>query len=375
LYIDSTEEELQKLLLQFSRYYNVIPCRSGPSALDLIQKEKPVAVIMDIFLSDCDSFKLLSDIKRLPSPPPVLILSNFADPLMIVRALKTGAWDFMSKPYSFPLLRRRIELMIQESRPKTSVMPLLPETQVLIGSSDIIKRIKEEIQAYASSIMPVLILGESGTGKELVAQALHNRSSRSKGPFEIRNIASIPETLVSSELFGCIEGAYTGARTQKGCFVLANGGSLFLDEIGDAPMAIQASILRVLEDGIVRPLGSSKTQKVDCRLISATNQNLESLILQGRFREDLRYRLEGLIIEVPPLRDRPEDIPELVTHFLRTNQDTFRGSFRTQEISEDALEELMIHPWPGNIRQLRNCIVRAQLLAGEKRITQEYLRI
>jgi transcriptional regulator with PAS, ATPase and Fis domain len=241
------------------------------------------------------------------------------------------------------------------------------------------RQLREEIAAYAASSLPVLLLGESGTGKDLAARAIHAASPRACFPYVVRNIASIPETLVATELFGCTAGAYTDAREQKGCFLLANQGSLFLDEIGDAPRAIQISILRVLEDGLVRPLGSGDVYQTDCRLISATNQDLDKLIAQGRFREDLRYRIEGLTIRIPALRSRREDIPELVSCFLNAPDEDFSRAFPgkpllSREISEEALDLLMNQSWPGNVRQLRTCVYRARLLAGRGIIQPRHIR-
>ncbi|MDR1430268.1 MAG: sigma-54 dependent transcriptional regulator [Spirochaetaceae bacterium] len=367
LCIDDMREELQNLSLQFQDHFKVIPCSRRAEALPLIQKEHPQAVILDIHLNGEDGFDILDDIQRLPSPPPVLMLSAYADPIMVVRALQNGARDFVAKPYSFALLRRRVDMMIQDERRSKTARKAPGHAEggaapVLAGSSQAMRRLREEISSYATSAMPVLLLGESGTGKDLAARAIHAASPRASGPYVVRNIASIPETLVASELFGCTAGAYTDAREQKGCFVLSDKGSLFLDEIGDAPRAIQASILRVIEDGLVRPLGSGEVYQTDCRLISATNQNLEKLIAEGRFREDLLYRIEGLTIKIPSLRSHSEDIPELVSCFLKLPHED-APVFLSREISEEALALLMEHSWPGNIRQLKNCVHRAQLLA------------
>ncbi|MDR0388566.1 MAG: sigma 54-interacting transcriptional regulator, partial [Spirochaetaceae bacterium] len=317
------KEELQTLSLHFQDRFKVLSCSTRKDALSLIRKENPLAVILDIHLNGEDGFDILKDIRRLPAPPPVLMLSAYADPIMVVRALHNGAKDFVAKPYSFALLRRRIEMMIQDERQVSAnsaaeAREAAAEIPGLVGSSASMRLLRDEITSFAASSMPVLLLGESGTGKDLAARAIHAASPRAKGPYVVRNIASIPETLVASELFGCTAGAYTDAREQKGCFVLADQGSLFLDEIGDAPKAIQASMLRVLEDGLVRPLGSGEVHQTDCRLISATNQDLDKLIAEKRFREDLRYRIEGLTIRIPSLRSRLEDIPELVSCFLNT---------------------------------------------------------
>ncbi|MDR1211363.1 MAG: sigma-54 dependent transcriptional regulator [Spirochaetaceae bacterium] len=377
LCIDDIREELQNLSLQFQDHFRVLSCSGREEALLLIQKEHPQVVILDIHLNGEDGFDILTDIQSLPAPPPVLMLSAYADPIMVVRALQNGARDFVAKPYSFALLRRRVDIIIQDER-RSRAAPKPPENTgsagapVLAGSSPLMRRLREEIASYAISSMPVLLLGESGTGKDLAARAIHAASRRVRGPYVVRNIASIPETLVASELFGCTAGAYTDAREQKGCFVLADKGSLFIDEIGDAPRAIQASILRVIEDGAVRPLGSGEVFQTDCRLISATNQDLSRLIAEGRFREDLLYRIEGLTIRIPSLRSHPEDIPELVSCFLNV---PYEDALLSREISEEALGLLMRQSWPGNIRQLRNCVYRAQLLAQDGVIQSKHIRL
>jgi DNA-binding NtrC family response regulator len=227
------------------------------------------------------------------------------------------------------------------------------------------KRVREEILAYAKSDLPVLIQGESGTGKDLVAREIHRASFRSGGPFEVRNIAATPDGLVASELFGCEAGAYTDAKPHRGIFEQANGGTLFLDEIGDASASIQAALLRVVEDEKVQRLGGNRSYPLNCRLIFATNRNLDELIAQKKFRQDLKYRVETLSIKIPPLRERQDDIAELAAHFLSP----------PAEISDDALEFLIHYPWPGNVRQLKACIQRAILLSQGSRIERAHIRL
>jgi DNA-binding NtrC family response regulator len=373
LCVDDMEDELQNLVLYFRNRYRVFKCSKGEDALPIIKQEKPALVILDIRMPGKDGFELLKEINALPSPPAVLMLSAYSDPLMVVRALQNGADDFVAKPYSSSLLCRRVEAIIKEKWKRSSAPKHHgAELPSLIGSSETMKKLRTEINAYAVSDLPVLILGESGTGKDLAARALHAASSRAGGAYVVRNIASISETLVAAELFGSKPGAYTDAVEQQGCFVLANGGTLFLDEIGDAPLAVQISMLRVLEDGQVRPLGSGKFYQTDCRLISATNQDLDWLIAKGRFREDLRYRIDGVTIDIPPLRSHAEDIPELASFFLNSHAGPELPF--SPSISEESLALLMDYTWPGNIRQLRNCIVRARLLACGKTIEPEHIR-
>jgi DNA-binding NtrC family response regulator len=229
--------------------------------------------------------------------------------------------------------------------------------------------VRSLIASYARSDVPVLILGESGTGKDVAARCLHLSSRRALGPYEIRNVAAVPETLVDSELFGSEEGAYTGARKREGCFEAAHGGTLFLDEIGDAGAALQASLLRVVEDGVIRRLGGNRAKRVDCRLVFATNRNLEQKNHEKPFRPDLFYRISTLSLELPALRDRREDIPELAAAFLkaRSGVETYLAS---------AVLDLMISsPWPGNVRQLKSSIERALVLSAGAALEPEHFRL
>jgi transcriptional regulator with PAS, ATPase and Fis domain len=228
--------------------------------------------------------------------------------------------------------------------------------------------VREQIIGYARSDVPVLVLGESGTGKDVVARCLHLSSRRALGPYEIRNVAAVPETLVDSELFGSEEGAYTGARKREGCFEAAHGGTLFLDEIGDAGAALQASLLRVVEDGVIRRLGGNRSKRVDCRLIFATNRNLELKHHEKPFRSDLFYRISTLSLELPALRDRREDIPELANSFLQAHSGVEKS------LSPKILDLMVSAPWPGNVRQLKSSIERALVLAADAPLGPEHFR-
>ncbi|MDL2229141.1 sigma-54 dependent transcriptional regulator [Treponema sp. OttesenSCG-928-L16] len=372
VYVDDVEEDIQALTYHLESDYRVISCSKGPEALSLIKREHPAALVLGLTIPEHNGFKLLSELKRLPFHLPVLILSKYTDPLLVVRALKEGASDFIAKPCHFSLLRHRLKLLIDrlEAAPNKTALTEAAEPQI-IGSSKLMCSVREEIQACARSSLPVIIRGESGTGKELAALLIHRLSSRRSGPFEVRNMAAIPESLVVSELFGCEEGAFTDARSRPGCFEAAHGGTLFLDEIGDASLAVQTAMLRVVENGMVRPLGSGKFRHVDCRLISATNKDFESLLEQGIFRLDLRYRIEGLTLRMPPLREHKEDIPELVTYFLRQGTGEDRGP---EEMDSGVLEMLEEYPWPGNIRQLKLCLERAQVYARGKMVRSEHIQ-
>lgn len=365
LCIDDAEEQLQALTLQLIDTYHVIPCQKPFHAITNITKHKPDAVILDLQMPKINGFQVLEEINRLPNPPPVLIISGHTDPLFVVRSLHLGAQDFLSKPYTSTMLRHRLTKIIQRSLASKTTNKPIPQEPLLIGESPAIQTLKVEIQTFANSDLPILIYGESGTGKDLVAKLIHELSIRNKGPFIVRNIGAIPPTLIESELFGCDEGAFTDAKAHKGCFELANGGTLFLDEIAEASHSAQASLLRVIEDGCIQHLGGHTIHEVSFRLISATNKNLDQLISEKQFRSDLKYRLEGITLHIPPLRDRKTDIPALTNHFLAPHQ---------INITQDALSKLYDYDWPGNIRQLRMCLERARILAGSSSIQPEHIR-
>jgi DNA-binding NtrC family response regulator len=361
LYVDDKVDELQALKCQLADRYRVITCSNGASAASVARREHPAAVVVDIEMPGYDGFRVLADLRALPDPPPVLMLSGYNEPLFVVRALREGAADFVSKPYYHTMVRRRLDALIEARSVKVHA------ASALVGSSPAMTAVRNEIASYATCDLPVFIVGESGTGKDLAAKELHRASARSAGPFEVRNIGAMPESLVESELFGCEAGAFTDARPRQGCFEEANGGTLFLDEIGDAGSGAQAALLRIVEDGMVRRLRGSRSRRIDCRLVCATNKDLDTLILERRFRDDLRYRLDVLSLKMPALRDRREDIPELVDHFLSSLS-------LGPAIADEALQMLLNFDWPGNVRQLKSCLDRARLLARGERIEPAHLR-
>lgn len=364
LCIDDAEEQLQTLTMQLIDSYHVMTCKKPLNALPIILKHRPDAIILDLQMPSISGFSILSEIKSMANPPPVLMLSGHTDPLFVVRALHLGARDFLSKPYTSAMLRHRLTKIIQSSLSEKHQTDQDHQNPVLIGNSGAIQKLKIEIQVFSNADLPIVILGESGTGKDLVAQAIHQASFRCKGPYIVRNIGAIPVSLIESELFGCDEGAFTDAKHRQGCFELANGGTLFLDEIAEASLSVQTALLRVIEDGFVQHLGSNSIHQVSFRLITATHKNLEELIANSQFRADLKYRLEGITLHIPPLRDRKEDIPILVQHFL---------PLPTTEISQEAMDKLLDYDWPGNVRQLRMCMERAKILATKGRIESKHI--
>ncbi len=383
LYVDDQEEELQALRFQLAERYRVIPCADGSLAADIVAKEQPSAVILDLEMPGYDGFKVLSDIRALGEHPPVLMLSGHSDPHFVTKAINSGAAWYMSKPYHHSMVRMQLDRIIAKASASAASFAVAeaavpsaridPQPDALIGSSAVMEAVRAEIVAYAPSRFPVLIVGESGTGKDLVARSIHYGSARSAGPFEVRNIAAFPESLTESELFGSDAGAFTGAKQRKGCFEEADGGTLFLDEIGEARATAQAALLRVVEDGLVRRLGGTRARRIDCRLVCATNRTVEALVADRSFRSDLLYRLDILRISMPPLREHREDIPELVDYFLAERETPQWAPVRGR-VPPATLGRLVSYDWPGNVRQLKACMERAQAFSKGGPIQPEHLR-
>lgn len=289
---------------------------------------------------------------------PVLLISGFGTLETALEAVRAGAFDYISKPFNIAEIKRIVARALERPRAETAVdakPPALP-TGRIIGHSAPMLEVFKQVAYAADATAPVLIVGESGVGKELVARAVHEHSARSQGPFVAVNCGALTDTLLESELFGHVRGSFTGAVSDhKGVFEQAGSGSVLLDEIGDTTPALQVRLLRVLEEGEVRPVGSTKTFKVRARVMAATNAPLEQAVAEGRFRQDLYYRLSVINIRVPPLRDRRADIPLLIARFL---EDAGERLGQRKTLSADALEHLLRHTWPGNVRELRNTIER-----------------
>lgn len=335
---------------------------SGEAAEKWLKNNRTDIVITDLKMDGMDGLELLKRIKKSHPEVEVIIMTAFATQKTAVDALKEGAFDYLIKPFEMDelVLRiRRIEQqkkILEENRQLKSQPPRQIYFEKLIGRSEKMKTVYQLIQKAAESDSTVLILGESGTGKELVAETIHLTSNRRNKPFIAINCAALPENLLESELFGYEKGAFTGATQRKiGKFELAKDGTIFLDEIGDMSLTIQAKILRVLQNKELFRLGGNERIEVNTRLIAATNQNLEEMVNERKFREDLYYRLNVFPIVLPPLRERKEDIPELVNHFLKKSN--------VVGIDRNALKRLMEYDWPGNVRELQNVIERASILA------------
>jgi DNA-binding NtrC family response regulator len=354
---DGIAESLQKLCAK------VVPVYTGQQAIDTLGKEKIDIVITDLRLdSDIDGLAILEQAKKNNPLTEVILITAYATIDTCKQAIKQGAYDYLVKPIDIDQLRSLIEQVIrkisnaaQQKAKTTKTGKAQFEFEGVRSKNPKMQTVFEVLRRVSPTDISILIEGESGTGKELLARAIHNNSKRADKPFMPVNCAGLTETLLESELFGHTKGAFTGAAAdRKGLFEIADKGTLFLDEIGDMPLNMQAKLLRVLEDGVVVPVGSNKQIKVDVRIISATNHDLTKLIEKKRFRQDLYFRIKGVSVTLLPLRERPEDIPVLIEHFAKIAAAEI--GVEITGMSEAALAILMSYDWPGNIRQLRNCI-------------------
>ena len=340
---------------------------SGKDALDILTMEPVDCLILDLEMPVMDGFDVLRRIKKDNFHVPVIVYTGTGNYQRCVQAIKLGAYSFIDKAESMERVAHEVSNAIERGRLEAEVQSLRREVagdRALVGSSSAMRALEEQIARVAPIPSPVLIAGESGTGKDLVARELHRRSPRAHGPFVAVNCASLPETLIESELFGHERGAFTGAsRTHRGAFEQASGGTLFLDEIGEMPASAQAKLLRVLEQGEVMRLGAERNVKIDTRVVAATHRDLEADVAAGRFRQDLLYRLNVHIVRVPPLRERPSDVPELANHFLSAISSRF--GVKRKRFDPAALDVLMHYDWSrNNVRELRNIIER-MVIAGD----------
>jgi len=351
--------------------YESITASSGEEAIKKVKETPPDVVLLDVWLPGMDGIETLQQMKASHPHIPVIIISGHANIEVAVKATKMGAYDLLEKPLSIEKVLLAVDRALEKRGLELENMMLrenLLKKCRMIGDSAKIKQLKEQIKMAAQSNSRVMILGESGAGKELVAQLLHETSSRAGGPFIEVNCAAIPQELIESELFGHEKGSFTGAfERKKGKFELADNGTLFLEEIGDMSLQTQAKVLRVLETQEFQRVGGSKNIKVDVRIISATNKDLAEEVKKGSFREDLYFRLNVIPIKVPSLRERLDDIPALVDNFL----DFFATEYGQQkkEITEDAVSMLKKHSWPGNIRELKNVLERLVIMTTSRTIT------
>ncbi|KPJ58292.1 MAG: hypothetical protein AMJ42_03565 [Deltaproteobacteria bacterium DG_8] len=382
LFIDDNLDVRRYVTGILSKEYEVITAEDGLKSLEKLKEYIPDLIISDIMMPRMDGYQFCKSVKSNPELRhiPLIFLTAKADTELKIEGLEEGADDYIVKPFnSQELLARvksmlRIQKLIRENIVKekkiAELIDVLDEKHQyhnLIGKSLPMQEIYRLLEKIKNKESPVLISGETGTGKELVAHAIQKNSKRKDHPFIILNCTAISKSLLESELFGHIKGAFTGAvADKKGIFELADGGTLFLDEIAEMSLSIQVELLRVLEEGTFRPVGGSEEKKVSVRIIAATNKNLKKLIDQGRFREDLFYRINVINIHLPPLRERKEDIPLLVEHFIKESNGKKR-------ISEKALNQLMKYSYPGNVRELRNIIERALMLCESNLINYKDL--
>jgi len=344
--------------------YRVTALGSGADALRLVTDEPPDLTFLDIWMERMDGLETLAEIKRLRPETIVVMISGHGTIETAVKATKLGAYDFIEKPLSLEKTLLTVTRALEHARlarENAALRESLAEHTAIIGESEAVRRLREQIATAAPTTGRVLIRGENGSGKELVARAVHARSARREQPFVEVNCAAIPDELIESELFGHEKGAFTGALARRrGKFELADHGTLFLDEIGDMSLKTQTKVLRALEEQAFERVGGKDTLRVDVRVIAASNRDLETLIREGRFREDLYYRLNVIPIEVPALRDRKDDIPLLVDHFVAL----FCGENgkRPKTVSGEALGYFVAYDWPGNVRELRNMVERLVIM-------------
>jgi DNA-binding NtrC family response regulator len=349
--------------------YAVELAHDGPAALARVGQCQFDLIISDLMMPRMKGTELIRQLRENHTEVPVLVITAFGTIESAVEAMKAGALHYITKPFRTDDFLIHVERALENHRLHNELDRLRTEVrgryrfENLIGQSDKMQQVFDLVARVSDLPANVLILGESGTGKELIARAIHAHGPRAHAPFIPINCAAIPETLLESELFGYVRGAFTDARRDHpGLFQEASGGVLFLDEISELSPALQAKLLRILEDKEVRPLGSSKTIKVDVQLLSASNRDLAQLVQDGAFRQDLYYRLNVIRLELPPLRDRPEDIPRLADHFLKKFAKTSKRT--VSGIDKDALAALMRYHWPGNVRELEHVIERAVLLGN-----------
>ena len=353
---------------------------SGTAGLERFKAAPADVVLTDLRMKGMDGMDVLQALREIDPEVQVIVMTAFGAVETAVESIQRGAFHYVTKPFKTEIVRVLIERAIAERSLKAE-NELLRRTvraaqapSAMVGASAALHKVTDLIRRVAASTAPVLLLGETGTGKELVARAIHAESARKEAPFVAVNCAALPEALLESELFGHVRGSFTGAtQTRRGLFVEANGGTLLLDEIGDMPMVLQAKLLRVIETGEIRSLGSDAPRKTDVRVIAATNRDLPELVRESRFRQDLYFRLKVVPIEIPPLRDRREDIPLLLAHFLARSRERSPTS-PVKGYQREVLKVLADYPWPGNVRELENVVDRWVITGHHAEITLDDVR-
>ncbi|MGM0596819.1 MAG: sigma-54-dependent transcriptional regulator [Myxococcota bacterium] len=361
-------KSLSRILIREN--YQVITCEDPRKAVDILRNEYVALLLSDLKMKNIDGLSLLKMSRKISPESEIIIMTAYGSVEVAVEAIKEGAYDFITKPIKKAQLLKTIDKalekqkLVRENRILRKKLALRKNQNILVGNSPVFKKTMDLISQVSDSKANVLIYGESGTGKELAAQTIHNLSPRSEEPFVAVNCAALPESIIESELFGYVKGAFTGASSgRQGRFIQADGGTLLLDEIGELASHLQVKLLRVLQEGVIEQVGADKPVQTDIRLIAATHKDLKKEVEKGKFREDLFYRLNVINVNMPPLRNRLDDIPLLVTHFIekfnKKNNKEIKG------IDDSALEILSSYHWPGNVRELENIIERAVVLTRE----------
>ena len=374
---DASIRSLLKQLLA-DEGYAVLEAATGTEVVEQVKAANPDLVIMDVRMPELDGIEALQKVKVASPSTSVLIMTAFGTSNAAIKAMELGAFDYITKPFELDKIAHTVKRsfeyqdLTQEVEVLRDEISSLVQTERIVGNSQTMQEVYKVVGKVAKSDATVLITGESGTGKELVAEALHYNSTRRSGPLVKVSCAALPETLLEAELFGHEKGSFTGAMaTRKGRFELADKGTIFLDEIGEMSLATQTKLLRVLQERKIERVGSSLPIKVDIRVVCATNKDLQKQVEQQKFRDDLYYRLNVINIKMPPLRDRKEDIPSLVEHFLAKHR--YSASAQPATISEEALKRLVEYDWPGNVRELENVVERAVVLSRGQIITSREL--
>jgi nitrogen regulation protein NR(I) len=378
LIVDDDKSIRYSLKRMMEENYSILTAQNGEEALNQVRSNPPDLILMDIKMPGRNGIDVLKDIKSIDPKSLVILMTAYGTTETAIEAMKYGAFDYILKPFSIPQMRGLVEKAVslrKLMKEEVSYAPLPRqegEEERIVGSSLKMQEIYKMIGQVAPSDVTILLRGESGTGKELVARAIYHHSLRSKQPFLPVNCAAIPDTLLESELFGHEKGAFTGATFRRiGKLEQCQGGTVFLDEIGDMSLSIQAKLLRALQERSFERLGGMETIRVDLRFIVATNKNLEEAIAKGKFREDLYYRLNVVSLNIPPLRERKEDLPDLSSYFLNKFNRELKN--KIVGITPPAMEKITSYGWPGNVRQLENVLKRAMVLCQGEWILEEHL--